>query len=96
MLKIIVWGLALVIVPQQAFAFCSRGFALDPNDALNVELRYLFCLHNEQNDALNKHAEIINSQGSLIQRLDSKIDELELKLDLLARELVTLRTQTGN
>lgn len=96
MLKTIALGLALFILPQQAFAICSRGFGIDANSALNAELKYLICLHNEQNDALNEHAEIINSQGSLIQRLDSRIDDLELQISTLNRELDTLRTRTGN
>lgn len=40
-------------------------------------IKYLFCLHNEQVDSLNEHADLLNRHSNEIRELRRRIEALE-------------------
>lgn len=62
---------------------CFRSPGFDFEGQIKAEFSYLICLHNEQNDALNEHADIINAQSRRIADLESELDNLRWALEQL-------------
>lgn len=81
---------AAVAPTSSAYAYCSRGISFDFESQINAEFKYLICLHNEQVESLNQHADLINRQAGYIVDLESKIDDLEWEISKLERRVSDL------
>lgn len=93
----------IVATPAQAYCYQSSGY--DTTSFINGAIQYLVCLHNEQNDTLDKHADAINEsirisnqhanvidgQGAELRNLRSEIDLLRSEVEALQREISRLR-----
>lgn len=69
------WVVA-VLCPTFASAYCSQtnGRLITRfEDAVNANLDYLLCLHNEQVTTLNGHAEAIDSLSNYITAFEGKV-----------------------
>ncbi|KQW62685.1 hypothetical protein ASD02_00695 [Ensifer sp. Root1252] len=88
--------LVLLGSAAQAQAFCSEGFGYDFESKLNSRLEYLVCLHNEQNDAINQHANIINSLNIKIDDLARKLRETESALQDREMEILNLTSEISS
>lgn len=75
---------------------CMRsviGYSFE--DQVDNELKYLICLHNEQNDALRRQASVIRDLANEIDNKETSIQLLERKVDqLVDRVLVLELTRT--
>ena len=78
-----------------ANAMCSQ-WRSDVDSALN----YLVCLHNEQADSLNRHAQAINDLSDSLRTMDQngltaarKIDALEDEVRLLQQKIQNLEQE---
>lgn len=71
---------------SSAGAYCTqRTYSLDFADSVKNTVDYLMCLHNDQVDSLNRHANALNAQSAQIRSLQSEVQMLRAKIDALAR-----------
>ena len=66
----------LLLSPTLAYAYCSQTHGqrfTRFEDAVNANIDYLLCLHNEQVTSLNNQAEAIDGLSEYITALDRKV-----------------------
>lgn len=73
--------------PASAYAFCIQGGSGSYEREVKGAIEYLMCLHNEQVDSLNRHAEEINSLRRKVSELELQMIEKESEVDDLRREV---------
>jgi len=73
---------------QPAFACMRNAVGFSQIDKINNEFDYLICLHNEQNDALNRQANVIRSLAQAIDSKDTQIILMQQQLDRLQNRLL--------
>ncbi|MGI2031977.1 hypothetical protein ACRQ1B_06245 [Rhizobium panacihumi] len=84
-MRIIILFFGLVFTSQaQAMCFQSRGY--DFASSIDGAVKWLTCLHNEQNEAINEQANIINRQSSMLQEMERRSRDDRLTLSRLASE----------
>ncbi len=75
---------------------CMRsviGYSFE--DQVDNELKYLICLHNEQNDALRRQASVIRDLANEIDSKETSIQLLEQKVDQLVDRVMLLEIATS-
>lgn len=92
----VVCVLVLVIQNSKALAqsYCSQpnSWTYSTFESLaNANFKYLICLHNEQVDQINSHANILNSDGTDISKIAKLVAQLNDAISLLKAENYVLQ-----
>ncbi|WP_298293381.1 hypothetical protein [uncultured Litoreibacter sp.] len=85
-----------VALATPASAFCSRGFGYDFESQINAEFKYLICIHNEQNDALNNHSRLINDHADALNIQRASINDLIDRNNEMRQALLSLSSEVRN
>lgn len=98
LIRVSIVASAVCLAASSADALCLRSsIGIDWEDHVVNELKYLICLHNEQNDALNSQGDIINSHADdinsiyrLLEAMASGMDSYETRINDLEERIAEL------
>lgn len=99
----------LLLMPTAGNAFCMQSTGFDFASSVNGAIDWLVCLHNEQKDTLNSHANTLNIQADELQSLTrtvntnaqitdqegSRISDLQRKMDVMSSENDALKVSVS-
>ena len=94
MLRIAVLS-AFIALSGPAHAVCFQRTGFDFADSVNKSLDHLICLHNEQVNTLNEHADVLNRQAKAISVLELENDTLRRTVSDLESQLSSIESRVG-
>jgi hypothetical protein len=80
----------LALVASDAAACIRNPAARTYQEKLEVELNYLFCLHNEQSEAINDLARQLDKANTVAFQEDTVVQMLQMQVDALKTKVSAL------